>query len=249
MFDHKHGVADVAQLFQRVEQPVVVALVQSDRRFVENVQDADQPAAELGRQPDPLRLAARKRARHPVQRQIVQPDVAQKGQAAPDLLQDVSGDHRVFAFELQAADELLRGFDRKRVEFVEAETADRHREADRIQPRAMADRALLRTQVFAQPLAHGVGFGLFHAAAQVVEHAFERLAPAVLFTVHPVFKFERFAAAAVQDGAAHLLRQLFERHGQHVRLLQPLGQLAQQQIVVDDQMARTAPASPESPRF
>lgn len=113
----------------------------------------------------------------------------------------------------------------------------------------MADRALLRTQVFAQPLAHGVGFGLFHAAAQVVEHAFERLAPAVLFTVHPVFKFERFAAAAVQDGAAHLLRQLFERHGQHVRLLQPLGQLAQQQIVVDDQMARTAPPARNRPVF
>lgn len=88
VLDHKHGVADVAQFFQRVEQPVVVALVQSDRRFVENVQDADQSAAELGRQPDPLRLAARKRARHPVQRQIVQPDVAQKGQAAPNLLQD-----------------------------------------------------------------------------------------------------------------------------------------------------------------
>ena len=35
MLDHQHGVADVAQALQRLEQARVVALVQADRRLVE----------------------------------------------------------------------------------------------------------------------------------------------------------------------------------------------------------------------
>ena len=39
-------------------EPVVVALVEADRRLVEHVEHADQPRADLGGQPDALRLAA-----------------------------------------------------------------------------------------------------------------------------------------------------------------------------------------------
>ncbi len=43
MFDDNDGVADVAQVLQRVEQPGIVALMQADRRFVEHVKHARQP--------------------------------------------------------------------------------------------------------------------------------------------------------------------------------------------------------------
>ena len=58
-----------------VEQARVVALVQADRRLVEDVEHADQRAADLRRQPDALRLAARQRRRRAVERQVVEPDV------------------------------------------------------------------------------------------------------------------------------------------------------------------------------
>jgi hypothetical protein len=48
-------------MLQRPEQPVVVALVQADRRFVEHVHHAGQPGADLRGEPDPLRLAAGQR--------------------------------------------------------------------------------------------------------------------------------------------------------------------------------------------
>ena len=63
VLDDEHGVAEVAQAVQRPDQPLVVALVQADRRLVEHVQHARQLAAELRREPDALRLAARQRAR------------------------------------------------------------------------------------------------------------------------------------------------------------------------------------------
>ena len=63
VLDDDHRVAEVAQPHERLDQPLVVALVQADRRLVEHVQHADEPAADLRREPDALRLAARERAR------------------------------------------------------------------------------------------------------------------------------------------------------------------------------------------
>ena len=63
VLDDDHRVAEVAQAHQRVDQALVVALVQADRRLVEHVEHADEPAADLRRQPDALRLAAGERGR------------------------------------------------------------------------------------------------------------------------------------------------------------------------------------------
>ena len=62
VLDDDQRVAEVAQPDQRLDQPVVVALVQPDRRLVEDVEHADQAGPDLGGQPDPLRLAAGQRA-------------------------------------------------------------------------------------------------------------------------------------------------------------------------------------------
>jgi hypothetical protein len=58
VLDDDEGVAEVAQPDQRLDEPPVVALVQPDARLVEHVEHADQARADLGGQPDPLRLAA-----------------------------------------------------------------------------------------------------------------------------------------------------------------------------------------------
>ena len=92
VLDHDQGVADVAESHQGLDQPVVVALVQADRRLVEDVQHTDQTGADLGRQPDPLRLATGQRSRRTVEREVVEPDVEQEPQPLADLLDDAFGD-------------------------------------------------------------------------------------------------------------------------------------------------------------
>ena len=74
VLDDDHRVAEVAEPLERPDQLRVVALVQPDRGLVEDVEDADQAGADLGREPDPLRLAARQRRRRPLQRQVADPD-------------------------------------------------------------------------------------------------------------------------------------------------------------------------------
>ena len=63
VLDDEHGVAEVAQPLERSDELVVVALVETDRRLVEDVEHADELRADLGRQPQALRLAARERRR------------------------------------------------------------------------------------------------------------------------------------------------------------------------------------------
>ena len=71
MLDDKHRIALLLQVAQRFDQSGIVARVQADRGFVENVQHADQPRADASRQPNPLHLAATERIGRPVEREIM----------------------------------------------------------------------------------------------------------------------------------------------------------------------------------
>ena len=82
------------------EQAVVVARVQADARLVEDVEHADEAAADLAGQADALGLAAGERRGRAVERQVVQADVEQEAEPAADLLEQFAGDgllHRVEA--------------------------------------------------------------------------------------------------------------------------------------------------------
>src|SRR5687768_4245977 len=88
VLDDDHGVPQIAQALERREQPLVVALVEPDARLVQDVQHADETRPDLGREPDPLHLAARQRGRPAAQREIAEPHVAKETEAVADLLED-----------------------------------------------------------------------------------------------------------------------------------------------------------------
>ena len=64
VLDDEHGVAEVAQADERLDEAAVVALVQADRRLVEHVEHADQAAADLAR-PGGCAAPRRRRACRP----------------------------------------------------------------------------------------------------------------------------------------------------------------------------------------
>ena len=57
VLDDDQRVSHVSQPDQRLDEPVVVALVQADRRLVQDVEHADEAAPDLCRKPDPLCLS------------------------------------------------------------------------------------------------------------------------------------------------------------------------------------------------
>ena len=92
MFHHQHCVADVAQPHQGVQQTGIVAGMQPDGRLIQHVQHTHQPGADLGCQPDALRLAAGKRLGGAVEGQVFQTDIHHELQPFGDLFQHPVGD-------------------------------------------------------------------------------------------------------------------------------------------------------------
>ena len=70
VFDHHHGVPEVAQPAERGEQLAIVTLVQADRRFIKHVEHAGEIGADLRGEANALALAARQRGRGSRQREI-----------------------------------------------------------------------------------------------------------------------------------------------------------------------------------
>ena len=60
MFDHNNRIARITQLLQRVYKLDIILLVQTDTRFVKNIQHIYQLATNLCCQTDTLTLATRK---------------------------------------------------------------------------------------------------------------------------------------------------------------------------------------------
>ena len=92
VLDDDDGIADVAHAEERADEPRVVALVEADRRLVEDVEDAHEARADLRREPDALRLAAGERRRRTVHRQVLETDVHEEAETRADLLEDLTRD-------------------------------------------------------------------------------------------------------------------------------------------------------------
>ena len=92
VLDDHDGVAEIAQARERREERAVVALVQADRRLVEDVEHAGQVRADLRREADALAFAARQRRGAAAEREIADADVVQEAQAIADLAEDPAGD-------------------------------------------------------------------------------------------------------------------------------------------------------------
>lgn len=86
---HDHRVTQVAQVVEGGQQAVVVPLMKTDGRFVEDVHHSDQAGTNLAGQADTLGLTARQRVGTAIEGQVVEADVDQELQAFADLLEDL----------------------------------------------------------------------------------------------------------------------------------------------------------------
>ena len=160
VLDDDHGVAEVAQPHEGLDQAPVVALVQPDRRFVEHVEHADEPAPDLRREPDALRFAAGERSRRAIQRQVVETDVEHELEALEHFLEHALGDETVALGQLDGLEERDRVGDRQLADLEDVALTDRDRERRRPQPRAAARGARHEPHVALDLIAHAIGVGL-----------------------------------------------------------------------------------------
>ena len=202
VLDDDHAVAQIAQMLECRQQPIVVALVQADRRLVEHVHDAGEARPDLRGQPDALRLAARERLRGAVERKVVEADVVEELQPAHDPLTDLVAERMALSFELQLAKELVGFLQRTVADLVERALVAGRTDLDvpRLtpQPRALALGTGLRVQIFGELLADHDRIGFAITALEVRDDALERvLARHRLAAVGQILERDFFLVAAV----------------------------------------------------
>src|SRR6185295_12851788 len=82
-----------------------VALVEADRRLVEDIEHADEARADLGREADALALAAGQRDGTAIEGQVVEADVDQEGEPRLDFLDDRARNFRLGRREIEPREE------------------------------------------------------------------------------------------------------------------------------------------------
>ena len=105
MLHYDHGIAEIAESPQRLDQFPVVPLVQPYRRLVEHVEHTHQVRADLGGKPDALGFPAGHRTGIAGEGEIPQPDLFQKIKTGPDLLDDLAGNLSLFTGKFQIIEE------------------------------------------------------------------------------------------------------------------------------------------------
>ena len=229
VLDDDQGVAEVAQPDQGLDQPAVVPLVQADARLVQHVQHPDQAGADLGGEPDPLRLAAGQAAGRPAQREVVQADVEQEPQPLVDLLEHPLGDLALAVGELQSAEEAGGAVDRHVRDLGDVPAADGDRQRGRLEPGAVAGGARHLTHVAGETLPRGVGLRLGVPALDVGDDALVLGVVAALPAV-PVAVAARAPGRARRTAAASWPLPAAGCHGTAVLKPDALGQRVDQPV-------------------
>ena len=190
VLNHQHGIAQIAQTEQGLHQAPVVALMQADAGLVQDVEHPDEAGADLGRQPNALRLAAGERVRRAIQGEVLQTHGLQESQTRPHFLQHLNRNGGLTRAELEVLEEPGGRLHRLAGGLVDRQTAHGHRQAFALEPRALARRTRAPRHVALNLATNIVGLGLLVAAAQIRHHAFK------LEGVHPPLA----AASHVLDG-------------------------------------------------
>jgi hypothetical protein len=191
------------------QQAVVVALVQADGGLVEDVHDAGEARADLAGQADTLRLAAGEGVGGTIQRQIVEADIVQEGQARADFLDDLFRHLGALALQGEAVEERQRLTDGQARQGVQGLAADGDVARLDAQTRAFALGAGLGGDVFRQVLAHQLRFAFLVTPLQRRQDAIEGVLPGDPPTaLADVVEGDGLAAAAVQNDLLDGLGQL-----------------------------------------
>jgi len=77
VLDDEHAVAPGAEGLEHLDQRLGVGRVQARARLVEHVDDAEEPRAQLRRDPQPLHLARRERRRRAVEAEVAEPEAGE----------------------------------------------------------------------------------------------------------------------------------------------------------------------------
>ena len=138
MFHHNQRIAVVSQRLQGFYELVVVSLMQSDGRLIQNVEYPHETGPDLGGQPDSLGFSSRQGARITGQIEIIQSHIHQEAESGMNFIDDLLADDQVPLGRFIAFYEFQGFIDGKGGEFIDVLSSQGHRKHFRFQPGSVA---------------------------------------------------------------------------------------------------------------
>src|SRR6266498_3323440 len=123
MFNYNDRIAQITKTPQCPQQSRIVALMQPDAWFIQNVKNPGKPGADLCRQSDSLCLAAGKRPALPIEGEISKSDFNKKLQARLNFAHHVGHNGLLLCGQLQGTNEPGSSFDRQLTKLVNVQFA------------------------------------------------------------------------------------------------------------------------------
>ena len=227
---HEHGVPEVPEPEQGVDEAAIVSLVQPDRRLVEHVERADETGPDLGREANALCLTTGERAGRARQREVVEPHVQQEAKPCIDLLHHPLRDEAVPLGELQTREEVGGLTDRHCADLSDVPRVHRDSERGRLEPctatRGTGDLPHVRLVLLARPVA----LGSFVAAPDPRDHALVRRVVLAHTPVLVAVLHRHVPGSALEHHVFLLGGQLLPRHVEFQLVL--LGNRLEHAVVV-----------------
>ena len=233
VFDHDERVAEITQGDERLDQSAVVALVQADAWFIENVEHPGEAGPDLRGQADALRLTARERRRCAGEVEVVEPNPDEKVEARANLAQNLGGDGRLPVGQGEFVHELTGVAQTERADIRNARVVHEHGEHLGLEAGSFADVAVDLAQVFGPALTLGVALGLQVLAFDIGHDTLETGGVAHFAAVAVLPLDAHFEVVAAHDGVLHLTGQVAPRRIE--REVQVAGEAVEQFLVVLEQ--------------
>ena len=176
MLHHDDGIAEVTQFLEGTDETVVVPLVQSDTRFVEDIQHVHQLRADLCGKTDALTLTARQGCRLAVEGKVVESHLQQEVESGTYLLQYLRG--YLLLLVVHVLFHLIQPFP-KLVEvhggkFRDVLVPDTVRQSFAMEPLPMAFRTLTLSKKLVSPFLSAAAVIILHDVTQIFHDTVER---------------------------------------------------------------------------
>ena len=170
MLYNNQRIAQITQMLECFQQLTVIALMQTDARFIQNIQHACQAAAYLRCQTDALRFAAAQRTGASVERQVIKAYVVKELQARHNLLQHLMRNYLLLRRQHKLFKELQAVAHCQRRHLADIFVADKNCQSLRLQAAAMAGSAGSARHKLLQILTHSIAEGFTVTTAQHVQN-------------------------------------------------------------------------------
>jgi hypothetical protein len=124
VFDDDEGISEVAEAFEGGEEAVIVAGVEADGGFIEDVEDASESGAELGSEADALGFAAGEGGGAACEGEVTESDIDEEAEPFADFAEEVASDACFVAGEGEMFEEVEGLIEGPAADLVEREAVE-----------------------------------------------------------------------------------------------------------------------------